>query len=102
MFMSGMRESHLKEIIIPEWTYSAFHSMLEFLYTGSVSTFNNTIALDLLGLADHYTLDSLKRLCENALIHNVNVENCCTLLQCGHRFRVGKTFMYHHSIQGKA
>lgn len=30
--------------------------MLEYLYTGSIKNFNSNVALDLLGLADAYTL----------------------------------------------
>ena len=86
MFMSGMKESRETEIRIPNWSHSAFRSMLEFLYTGSVDDFGPDIAVDLLGLADQYTLAALKSLCENVLIQNVDAENCCMLFRCGHRF----------------
>ena len=86
MFMSGMKESRASEIKIPNWSHAAFMSMLEFLYTGSVSDFTADIAVDLMGLADQYTLAGLKALCENVLIHNVDTENCCSLFRCGHRF----------------
>jgi N-acetylneuraminic acid mutarotase len=88
MFCSGMRESQEKaEIIIPNWSHSAFRSMLEFLYTGAVDHFTPNVAVDLLGLADQYTLESLKSLCENVLIHNVDSDNCCMLFRCSHRFQ---------------
>ena len=86
MFMSGMKESRETEIKIPNWTHSAFRSMLEFLYTGSVADFNPEIAVDLMGLADQYTLAALKSLCENVLIHHVDAENCCMLFRCSHRY----------------
>jgi len=44
---------------------------------------------EVLGLADQYTLDSLRHVCENILIHDVEVENCCHLLK--HFEAVAKT-----------
>eukprot|EP00744_Colponema_vietnamica_P003773 GILI01005726.1.p1 GENE.GILI01005726.1~~GILI01005726.1.p1 ORF type:complete len:497 (+),score=112.38 GILI01005726.1:197-1687(+) len=87
MFLNGMKESSETQITIPSWSYSSFLSMLEFLYTGSVSDFSPAVALDLLGLADHYTLDVLKNLCENTLIHNVDTDNVPILLTHAHRFQ---------------
>lgn len=86
MFMSGMKESRESEIQIPNWSHNAFLAMLEFLYTGSVSNFTADLAIDLIGLADQYTLAALKALCENVLTHNVDCENVCSLFRCGHRF----------------
>lgn len=89
MFVGGMKESTEAEIIIPVdagWSYTAFLAMLEFLYTGAVQDFNADTAVDLLGLADHYTLAGLKKLCENMLIHNVDCENVSTLFSCAHRY----------------
>jgi len=40
---------------------------------------------EVLGLADQYTLDSLRHVCENILIHDVEVENCCHLLKIADR-----------------
>jgi len=36
---------------------------------------------EVLGLADHYTLDGLKHVCENVLVHSVEIENVCSLLR---------------------
>ena len=54
--------------------------MMEYLYSGSINSFNAKVALDLLGLADAYMLEGLKYLCENTLMHNVDNENVCSLL----------------------
>ena len=89
MFSSGMRESREAEIPIQgDWSHNAFLAMLEFLYTGSVapSVFDAPLALDLVGLADHFTLDGLKRLCENNLVHHIDSENVCQLLSTAHRY----------------
>jgi hypothetical protein len=53
---------------------------MEYLYSGSIMSFNSKVALDLLGLADAYMLEGLKYLCENTLMHNVDNENVCALL----------------------
>ena len=87
MFTSGMKESRESEVVIPSWSYSAFLTMLEFLYTGRVIDFQPKIALDLLGLADAYTLVGLKRLCENMLIHNVDDENVSMLFSRSDQYR---------------
>lgn len=46
------------------------------------------VALELMGLADHSALDGLKALCESTLVHNVDVENVCTLFSRAHRCQV--------------
>ena len=85
MFKSGMKESRAEEVTIPVWGYASFLCMLEFLYTGTVADFSLSMALELLPLADHYTLDRLRSLCENVLMHNVDAENVCTLFIVSHR-----------------
>eukprot|EP00501_MAST-03F_sp_TOSAG23-6_P001180 GSMAST32.ASY1.ANO1.1224.1 assembled CDS len=85
MFGSGMKESTAEEIVIPGWEYAPFLCLLEFLYTGTVAEFSLTIAVALLPLADHYTLDRLRLLCESVLVHNVDQDNVCTLFVSAHR-----------------
>merc|ERR1719263_1384718 len=68
--------------------------MLEFLYTGSVEQFDAGLALDLLGLADAYTLAGLKRLCENMLVHNVDDENVCMLFCIAHKYSASELKRY--------
>ena len=81
-----MKEASQDKIEIKDWTHDSYVLMLEYLYTGSINNFNANVALDLLGLADAYTLEGLKYLCENTLIHNVDIENVCELLIDAHRF----------------
>lgn len=81
MFGTNMRESREKEIHIEGWSDIAFLALLEWLYTGRVPqglAVNHMT--EVLGLADQYTLDSLKHVCENILVHDIEVENVCTLL----------------------
>lgn len=84
MFTSGMKESREREVVIPEWGYTTFLCMLEFLYTGSVRDLSAEVALELMGLADHSALDGLKALCESTLVHSVDAENVCTLFSRAH------------------
>ncbi|KDO34208.1 hypothetical protein SPRG_19047 [Saprolegnia parasitica CBS 223.65] len=80
MFASGMRESHADTITIPNWSHAAFYSLLEFFYTGYVEQLSLETAVELLGLADHYSVAELSRLCENHLAHTLDVESVCTVL----------------------
>eukprot|EP00505_MAST-04D_sp_SCG-Rhode-Island_P001940 Stramenopile-MAST_4_protein_1940 len=86
MLTNGMKESSQDEIVIPEWTYDAFVAMMEFLYTGSIAKFNAGLALDLVGLADQYTLVGLKKLCENTLIRSMDTETVCAMLRCSDKY----------------
>lgn len=59
-----------------------FFAMLEWLYTGHTPRELSAAQLtEVLGLADHYTLEGLKHVCENVLVHSVEIDNACTLLR---------------------
>jgi len=83
MFSGGrFAESSQTEIEIPQWSHVAFLAMLEWLYTGHTPRELSAAHLtEVLGLADHYTLDGLKHVCENVLVHSVEVDNVCALLR---------------------
>ena len=81
-----MRETTESVIEIHDWSYSAYLNMIEYLYTGQIEDFNHSVALDILGLADAYSIDNLKMLAENTLIHNVDAENVIHMLIDAHRF----------------
>jgi len=72
-----------------EWSREAFIAMLEFLYTGSVVELTPPVAAELMGLADHATVDGLKALCEASLTHSVDTGNVCALLVTAHRYCAG-------------
>ena len=75
-----MKESTQSEIIVQDWSYNSYLLMMEYLYTGSILNLSQRVALDLLGLADSYILDSLKFLCENTLMQNVDNDNVLSIL----------------------
>jgi len=83
MFSGGrFAESNQTEIEIPQWSHVAFLAMLEWLYTGHTPRELSAAHLtEVLGLADHYTLDGLKHVCENVLVHSVEIDNVCALLR---------------------
>eukprot|EP00392_Amoebophrya_sp_AT5.2_P017105 g17421.t1 len=86
LFSAGMKESIEKEIIIEDWGEVAFLALLEWIYTGRVPQDLPVHHMtEVLGLADQYTLDSLQHVCENILIHDVEIDNCCHLLKIADR-----------------
>lgn len=88
MFSGGhFAESRESEIEIPHWTYDAFLAMLEWLYTGHIPhDLSPQLMTEILGLADHYTLAGLKHVCENILVHSVEIDNACHLLRCADQY----------------
>eukprot|EP00928_Gymnodinium_smaydae_P078349 TRINITY_DN6222_c0_g1_i1.p1 TRINITY_DN6222_c0_g1~~TRINITY_DN6222_c0_g1_i1.p1 ORF type:complete len:526 (+),score=114.64 TRINITY_DN6222_c0_g1_i1:260-1837(+) len=88
MFTGGrFAESSQHEVEIPQWSHAAFMAMLEWLYTGRTPReLALTQLTEVLGLADHYTLDGLKLMCENVLMHSVEIDNACTLLRHADQF----------------
>merc|ERR1711920_726577 len=88
MFSGGrFAEASKSEIEIPNWSYTAFVAMVEWLYTGHTPRELSSAHLtEVLGLADHYTLDGLKHVCENVLVHSIEIENACALLRHADQF----------------
>jgi len=80
MFASGMMESYSSVIEISDTKASVFRAFLEFLYLGKTGL-NETLAVDLLGLADKYVLDDLRTFCENYLQKVLTLENCVRIFE---------------------
>nr|KJB28311.1 hypothetical protein B456_005G041500 [Gossypium raimondii] len=70
MFDGGYREKDARDIEIPNIRWEVFELMMRFIYTGSVDV-SLDIAQDLLGAADQYLLEGLKRLCEYTIAQHV-------------------------------
>jgi len=87
LLSGGMKEAIEGEIKIPagEWSYEAFYSLITYIYTGRIPTECERVD-ELLGLADSYTFDSLKSICEKILINQIDLNNCCYLLKVGDKF----------------
>ncbi|XP_026193282.1 leucine-zipper-like transcriptional regulator 1 [Cyclospora cayetanensis] len=103
MFLGQMKESMQQEVIIQGWTPEAYSAMLEFLYTGTLSETRPTVLSEVLGLADHYTLSTLKRYCESVLCMSLDASSVCCLLRCAERYQAKKLkqscveFIFRHS-----
>jgi len=82
MFKADMTEKKKGKVDIQGFSSDVIQNMLHFMYTGSLSTteLDEAEATDLLGAADQYQLDLLKRVCENKLSEILNVDNCLRLL----------------------
>ncbi|XP_054818516.1 ARM REPEAT PROTEIN INTERACTING WITH ABF2-like isoform X2 [Prosopis cineraria] len=85
MFDGGYREREAKDIEIPNIKWDVFELMMRFIYTGTVDV-NLDIAQDLLGAADQYLLDGLKRHCECAIAQDVSVENVSLMYELSEAF----------------
>mmetsp|Transcript_88738 Transcript_88738/g.185549 ORF Transcript_88738/g.185549 Transcript_88738/m.185549 type:complete len:522 (-) Transcript_88738:66-1631(-) len=96
MFGGGrFAESTMAEIEIQQWSYVAFLAMLEWLYTGHTPRELSSAHLtEVLGLADHYTLDGLKHVCENVLVHSVEIDNACALLRHADQYMAAELKRY--------
>jgi hypothetical protein len=68
MFHSGLAESKQDTIILNEVTYSAFASLIEFLYTGATTTNNPTVLFE---LAHQYNVESLKEYCQYEIVNSL-------------------------------
>lgn len=80
MFSIGMKESKQNEIEIKSWPFNTYLTMVEYLYTGIVENFDAKVAMELIGLADAYTLEELKNLCEKVLQQSLDDENVGEML----------------------
>ncbi|CAN0164477.1 unnamed protein product [Ectocarpus sp. 6 AP-2014] len=72
-------------IPMPNHRHAVFLAFLEYIYTDKVialgaDSLDLEFCLDLMDLSDQYLMGSLKRLCEDAVLRNITVENACELL----------------------
>ena len=65
MFKADMTENKRGKVEIKGFSSDVIQNMFMFIYTGMLSTpeLDETEAVDLLGAADQYQLDLLKRVC---------------------------------------
>jgi N-acetylneuraminic acid mutarotase len=85
MFDSGMMESHLKEITIPQEKFSIFNDMIRYLYTDkfeNITSYSPENLLDMIALANSYELYHLASVCEVAFLAKdpINEENVVDFL----------------------
>lgn len=69
-----MIESQAEKIEIPEMKASIFEAWIRFLYCDEVELTENNV-VELLMLADKYSLKDLQRICEEYLVKTLTLEN---------------------------
>jgi hypothetical protein len=82
MFASGMRESAREAVVsLPDTPGEPFVALLHFLYTDTLpSGVSPEDAVAVYALADQFTLDRLKLLCERRVARSITVDNAAALL----------------------
>ena len=74
MFQGDYKEKDAVSIPIPNIRWPVFKAMMECMYVGSVEV-TTDIAQELLEVADQYMVDSLKKLCEDAIAEQLSADN---------------------------
>ena len=91
MFTSGYREASESTIPIPDVRYEVFLCVLSFLYTGKPREDIDEMAVEVLGVANLYNIEPLKRICAELITRSICVENVASILQAAtttrHRHR---------------
>jgi len=81
MFNSEMRESKEKEVPLEDLKAEPFQQMLRYMYTNECDTKNSDDDLmELLVVADRYSMQSLVELCSERLAQSLSAENVCDRL----------------------
>jgi speckle-type POZ protein len=79
MFETGkFKEGQTRTVNIKDIDIQVFRKLLQFLYTGSSGSSKNDSSDELQALylaADKYQVDALKEICEECLIHQLDIEN---------------------------
>ena len=86
MLTGGYREAADATIDINAVGHDAFLCVLSFLYTGKLPReirpcLSPQLAVDLLGVANLYGIDPLKRLCADIIARNLDCENAAAVLE---------------------
>ena len=73
---------------IPDVSHEVFLSILTFLYTGKVGEVPPAMAVELLGAANLYNIEPLKRTCAEVIARGLCVENAASVLQAADSYQV--------------
>ena len=92
MIQSDMKEKETKIVTIDDFKAEVVAEMLNFIYTGNISSHDaiNEIATELLAAADKYSLDLLKTICEERLCSILEATNCVEYLVLGEMYQTFK------------
>ena len=88
MFTSGYRESTDSEITIGDVRHDVFLCVLAFLYTGKPHEIDPNMAIEVMGAANLFSIEPLKRLCADLIMRSVGVHNAAAVLQAADTYQV--------------
>jgi len=80
VMLTKFRESQQKDISLQGVEYDVIHAVIEWIYTGHTQISRKTV-VDILIVAEMYSLKELKQTCEYFLWHYVDVDNATALYQ---------------------
>lgn len=90
MFTSGYREATDKTITIPDVSYDVFLAVLSYLYTGTSKDIDPQMACEVLGVANLYGIEPLKRTCADMMMRAITISNVASILQAADTYQVGQ------------
>jgi Leucine-rich repeat (LRR) protein len=78
----NMEEAQTGKMTIDDFSAETVEGMLKFMYTGEV---NESIAMDLLAIAEKYDVKNLKAATEMIILHNINESNALEIFGLGYQ-----------------
>ena len=87
MFTGGYREARDECIPIPDVRYDVFLCVLAFLYTGKPREMAPEMAIEVMGAANLYGIEPLKRMCADIVTRGVTVQNAACILQAADAYQ---------------
>jgi len=88
MFTSGYKESTDTVVRIEDVAYDVFMQVLAFLYTGQARDLPPALAIDVMGIANLYGIEPLKRICADTAGRALNIENAASVLAAAESYQV--------------
>lgn len=86
MFQHDTKENRENRIEIDDFSHEVVTEMIGYIYTGEAPNLSE-MAEELIGIADKYKLERLKKLCEVHIAENISVENALTVLKLADLYR---------------
>lgn len=86
MFQHDTKENRENRIEIDDFSHEVVTEMIVYICTGVAPNLSE-MAEELIGIADKYELERLKKLCEVHIAENISVENALTVLKLADLYR---------------
>jgi len=88
MFTGGYKESTDACVPIPDVSFEVFICILTYLYTGKAREVPADMAVEVMGAANLYNIEPLKRTCAEVIARDLCVENAACVLQAADSYQV--------------